>query len=92
MLCEQNMHETCKTTVLPIFFSGKTPIREIDWCGFITNCLKMSNMTWDETDRGNYYYGPLLVLLVRNFFEINTLIYIVIRILINYLFVYIKNS
>ncbi|CAH1427002.1 unnamed protein product [Lactuca virosa] len=43
---------------------GKTDMREIDWCGFITNCLKMSKMTWDETDRGNYYCGPLLVLLL----------------------------
>ncbi|CAH1432152.1 unnamed protein product [Lactuca virosa] len=58
-----NKPGTCKTTVLPHLL-GKTPMREIDWCGFITNCLKMSKMTWDETDRGNYYCGPLLVLLL----------------------------
>ncbi|CAH1432239.1 unnamed protein product [Lactuca virosa] len=62
-ICEQNKPGTCKTTVLPHLL-GKTPMREIDWCGFITNCLKMSKMTWDETDRGNYYCGPLLVLLL----------------------------
>ncbi|CAH1413166.1 unnamed protein product [Lactuca virosa] len=59
---EKNKPGTCKTTVLPHLL-GKTPMRESDWCGFITNCLKMSKMTWDETDRGNYYCGPLLVLL-----------------------------
>ncbi|CAH1425182.1 unnamed protein product [Lactuca virosa] len=62
-ICEQNKPGTCKTTVLPHLL-GKTPMREIDWCGFITNCLKMSKTTWDETDRGNYYCGPLLVLLL----------------------------
>ncbi|CAH1438263.1 unnamed protein product [Lactuca virosa] len=60
---ELNKPGTCKTTVLPHLL-GKTPMREIDWCGFITNCLKMSKTTWDETDRGNYYCGPLLVLLL----------------------------
>ncbi|CAH1445596.1 unnamed protein product [Lactuca virosa] len=55
-----------KATILPDLL-GKTPLREIDWCGFITNCLKMSKTTWDETDRGNYYCGPLLLLLfMRN--------------------------
>ncbi|CAI9291064.1 unnamed protein product [Lactuca saligna] len=44
--------------------TGKTPMREIDWCGFITNCLKISKTTWDDTDRGNYYCVPLLVLLL----------------------------
>ncbi|CAH1438691.1 unnamed protein product [Lactuca virosa] len=57
---EQNKPGTCKTTVLPHLL-GKTPMREIDWCGFITNCLKMSKTTWDETDRGNYNCGPLLL-------------------------------
>ncbi|CAH1440866.1 unnamed protein product [Lactuca virosa] len=60
---EKNKPGTWKTTILPHLL-GKTPMREIDWCGFITNCLKMSKMTWDETDRGNYYCGPLLVLLL----------------------------
>ncbi|CAH1419142.1 unnamed protein product [Lactuca virosa] len=65
-ICEQNKPGTCMTTVLPHLL-GKTPMREIDWCGFITNCLKMSKMTWDETDRGNYYCGPLLVFLSGDF-------------------------
>ncbi|CAH1432863.1 unnamed protein product [Lactuca virosa] len=62
-ICEQNKPGTCKTTVLPHLL-GKTPMREIDWCGFITNCLKMSKTKRDETDRGNYYCGSLLVLLL----------------------------
>ncbi|KAL7588670.1 hypothetical protein Lser_V15G40534 [Lactuca serriola] len=60
-ICEHNKPGTCKTTILSHLL-GKTPMREIDWCGFVTNCLKMSKTTWDETDRGNYYCGPLLVI------------------------------
>lgn len=86
-ICEQNKPGTCKTIVLPHLL-GKTLMREIYWCGFITNCLKTSKITWDETDRENYYCGPLLLLLVRKILIINTFSYIIIRKLINHNFVY----
>lgn len=60
--CEIHKLGTCKLTILPHLF-GET-IKDIDWCGHILNCLRVCKHNWDETDRGDYFCGPLIVLLV----------------------------
>ncbi|GJV73297.1 hypothetical protein Tco_1493292 [Tanacetum coccineum] len=38
-------------------------ISEIDWCGYILDCLKNSKKNWkDVKTRKNFYYGPLTFL------------------------------
>ena len=44
-------------------------IADIDWCGYILDCLEGSKHNWEDVKRsGNYYYyGPLTLLNVRYF-------------------------
>ncbi|PWA44220.1 hypothetical protein CTI12_AA530240 [Artemisia annua] len=38
-------------------------IADIDWCGYILDCLKGSKHNWKDVKKsGNYYYGPLTLL------------------------------
>ncbi|PWA40472.1 hypothetical protein CTI12_AA560510 [Artemisia annua] len=38
-------------------------IADIDWCGYILDCLKGSKHNWNDVKKsGNYYYGPLTLL------------------------------
>ncbi|PWA75261.1 hypothetical protein CTI12_AA242740 [Artemisia annua] len=38
-------------------------IADIDWCGYILDCLKGSKHNWTDVKKsGNYYYGPLTLL------------------------------
>ncbi|PWA48886.1 hypothetical protein CTI12_AA488630 [Artemisia annua] len=38
-------------------------IADIDWCGYILDCLEGSKHNWKDVKKsGNYYYGPLTLL------------------------------
>ena len=42
-------------------------ISEIDWCGYILECLRASKQNWDKVTKGDYYYGPATFLCVSYF-------------------------
>ncbi|PWA46241.1 hypothetical protein CTI12_AA503420 [Artemisia annua] len=33
-------------------------ISEIDWCGYILECLRTSRHNWEKVKNGDFYYGP----------------------------------
>nr|GFA80461.1 peptidase C48, SUMO/sentrin/Ubl1 [Tanacetum cinerariifolium] len=42
-------------------------IAEIDWCGYILDCLRNSKVNWkDMKNKNNFYYGPLTFLCTSN--------------------------
>jgi hypothetical protein len=42
-------------------------ISEIDWCGYILECLQISKQNWDKVTKGYYYYGPATFLCISYF-------------------------
>ncbi|PWA31103.1 hypothetical protein CTI12_AA625930 [Artemisia annua] len=33
-------------------------ISDIDWCGYILECLRTSRHNWEKVKKGDFYYGP----------------------------------
>ncbi|PWA40731.1 hypothetical protein CTI12_AA560210 [Artemisia annua] len=33
-------------------------ISDIDWCGYILECLRKSRQNWEKVKKGDFYYGP----------------------------------
>ncbi|KAL4586006.1 hypothetical protein LXL04_010636 [Taraxacum kok-saghyz] len=62
-LCELNKNGSCKTNALPHLLSV-VQTKDINWCAYVVNCLKVSKTTWDDKDKDDYFCGPLLVLLL----------------------------
>ena len=63
-LCELSKNGSCKTSALPHLLSV-VQTKDINWCAYVVNCLKVSKTSWDYLDKDDYFCGPLLVLLVN---------------------------
>ena len=47
-------------------------ISDIDWCGYILECLRTSRQNWEKVKKGDFYYGPATFLCVsyfKNFYK-----------------------
>ena len=42
-------------------------ISDIDWCGYILECLRISKQNWEKVTKGDFYYGPATFLCVSYF-------------------------
>ncbi|PWA59786.1 exocyst complex component sec15A [Artemisia annua] len=43
---------------------GNDVISDIDWCGYILECLRTSRHNWEKVKKGDFYFGPATFLCV----------------------------
>ncbi|CAH1415983.1 unnamed protein product [Lactuca virosa] len=59
-LNEKTETGTCKNILLPHLYEA-LPLKDVDWCAHIIDCLKVCKLHWDEKDRTDNFCGPLLL-------------------------------
>ncbi|PWA46172.1 hypothetical protein CTI12_AA511420 [Artemisia annua] len=51
----------CNLNILPSIENDEV-IKNLDWCGYILDCLKTSKAGWNKEEKKPTYYGPLTLL------------------------------